>query len=156
MVTCPRSHNKCVVESGPEGRWTGQLGPTLHPADSCKAVVAPTQGGLSPHWALVTLIVTQPCGWLFDACPPCQAVSALETEARGQGELVSVSPRTPRRGGCSVEVPWAEECISQRVPGSARLWGAKTAVRAPGCSSDPLSWLLEGLSRNSSGQCSTC
>lgn len=121
MVTCPRSHSKRVAESGLEGRWTGQLSPALHPADSCKAAVAPTQGGLSPHWPLVTLVVTQPCGWLFDACPPCQAVSALETEAGGRGELVSVSLRMPRRGGCSVEVPWAEECVSQRVqvlPGS--------------------------------------
>lgn len=62
----PKVTQQAQSESGLEHRW---MGPALHLADSCSAAVAPMQGELSLQWALVTLIVTHTCGFLFDAGP---------------------------------------------------------------------------------------
>lgn len=110
-----------------------------------RAVVAPTQGGLSPPWALVTLLVPQSWG--------AHSVSTLRTEsAVSLSAWLCAGPRVLSRCFLGGRMP------SQWVPGSVRLrggrGGAKMMVRAPACNLDPLSWLLEGLHRNSSGPCS--
>ena len=64
--------------------------------------------GVPPHRGLVAVLVTQPCGFSFYACPPSLPGSKCH-EDRHQGKLVSVAPRVPRRGGWVLGKCWVKE-----------------------------------------------
>lgn len=113
------SRQACGRGGGWSGRWMGCLVQVCARLTPVRAVVAPTQGGLSPPWALVTLLVTQSWG--------ADSVSTLRTEsAVSLSAWLCAGPRVLSRCFLGGRMP------SQWVPGSARLRAGRGGCKDDG------------------------